>query len=217
MQNLPRLTYAGVFLLASSVILLQIALTRVYAIMLWHHLTYMVVSIALLGFGASGSILTTWRRKLEAPPFKSLCSFTIAYGVSIVVAFGAMRLVEIDSLSLWEDKSNILALFLLYTITAVPFLFAGLALGTALTCFVRHVNKLYFFDLLGAGAGGAASVVILSAYGGTATIMIAASVALLSAFLLAFAASKLHRIVGSLSLALGTLLFVLFTVIGEGV
>ncbi|MEE2887264.1 MAG: hypothetical protein VX951_07515 [Planctomycetota bacterium] len=216
MRTLPRLTYAGVFLLASSVILLQIALTRVYAIMLWHHLTYMVVSIALLGFGASGSLLTAFRRKREEPPFGSLCGYTLAYGLSIVLAFGAMRLIEIDSLRLWEDKSNLFALFLLYSITAVPFLFAGLALGTALTCFVRHVNKLYFFDLLGSGIGGAASVIILSNYGGSATIVISASIALLASFLLAFSASKLHRFAGSIGLAFGLLAFVLFSGVGKG-
>ncbi len=64
MRSMPRSAYPAVFLLALSVILLQIALTRVFAIMLWHHLTYMVVSIALLGFGASGSILTAQRNSL---------------------------------------------------------------------------------------------------------------------------------------------------------
>ena len=126
------IVYFGIALLAGSILLLEVALTRVFAIMLWHHLTYMVVSIALLGFGASGSLLTAFRRKREEPPFGSLCGYTLAYGLSIVLAFGAMRLIEIDSLRLWEDKGNIFALFLLYSITAVPFLFAGLALGTAL-------------------------------------------------------------------------------------
>ena len=215
MQRLPRLTYAGVFLLASSVILLQIALTRVFAIMLWHHLTYMVVSIALLGFGASGSILTARRRKSEEPPFGALSGYTVAYGLSVVLAFGAMRLVEIDSLKLWEDKSNLLSLLALYSIAAVPFLLAGMALGTVLTCFVRHVNKLYFVDLLGSGAGGAASVVILTAFGGSATVMIAASVALFSGFLFAFAASKAHRISGSIGVVVGLFVFLLFSGTGK--
>lgn len=216
MQRLPRLTYAGVFLVAASVILLQIALTRVFAIMLWHHLTYMVVSIALLGFGASGSILTIRRRKSDAPPFGSLAGFTVAYGVSVILAFAAMRLVEIDSLKLWEDKSNLVALLVLYSITAVPFLLAGMVLGTALTCFVQHVNKLYFVDLLGSGAGGAASVVILSMLGGPATIMVAAAIALLAGFLFGFAASKTHRMFSSAGLALGILVALMFSGAGQG-
>ena len=54
----PRSLLAGIFCLGLSIIMFEIALTRVFAIMMWHHFTYMVISIGLLGFGASGSLLT---------------------------------------------------------------------------------------------------------------------------------------------------------------
>jgi hypothetical protein len=46
--------YLGLFLIAGSILSLEIALTRVFAIMMWHHLAYMVISVAMLGFGAQG-------------------------------------------------------------------------------------------------------------------------------------------------------------------
>ena len=161
MGRLSKTTYAGVFCLALSVIVLQIALTRVFAIMLWHHLTYMVVSIAMLGFGAAGSILTA-RRAAGGPtdsPLPAIAKYSAWYGLSIIAALFTLRFIEVDCFRLWEDKVNLLSLVLLYGVVTLPFLFAGLALGLVLTCFVRHVDRLYFTDLVGSGIGGALSAV----------------------------------------------------------
>jgi hypothetical protein len=56
--------YLGLGLLAGSLLLLEIALTRAFAIMLWHHLAYMVISVAMLGFGVAGSLLKMWGARL---------------------------------------------------------------------------------------------------------------------------------------------------------
>ena len=82
MQQSLKSTLAGIFCLALSVILFEIALTRVFAIMMWHHFTYMVISIGLLGFGASGSLLTAQRvSERGGDPNDSLARVSFAYGV----------------------------------------------------------------------------------------------------------------------------------------
>ncbi|NNE44406.1 MAG: hypothetical protein HKN12_09365, partial [Gemmatimonadetes bacterium] len=48
-----------IFLLALCVLTLEVALTRIFSFIMFHHLTYLVVSVALLGFGAAGTYLTT--------------------------------------------------------------------------------------------------------------------------------------------------------------
>jgi len=50
--------HAALFLLAGSVLVLEVALTRVFSVMLWNHYTFLVISMALLGFGAAGSMLS---------------------------------------------------------------------------------------------------------------------------------------------------------------
>lgn len=82
----PRLVYAGVFLLAFSILLFEIALTRVFAILMWHHLTYMVVSIAMLGFGAAGSLLTARKEGLrQGGAERQLARLAVAYGFSVML------------------------------------------------------------------------------------------------------------------------------------
>ena len=55
--GLPRRVYACVALLSLAVLMLQIALNRLFSYTSWHHLAYISVSLALLGFGASGALL----------------------------------------------------------------------------------------------------------------------------------------------------------------
>ncbi|HSS63513.1 MAG TPA: SAM-dependent methyltransferase, partial [Gammaproteobacteria bacterium] len=50
-------TLLPVALISSAVLGFEILLARLFAIVQWHHFAYMVISIALLGFGASGALL----------------------------------------------------------------------------------------------------------------------------------------------------------------
>lgn len=174
---------AGIFCLGLSVILFEIALTRVFAIMMWHHFTYMVISIGLLGFGASGSMLTALRLGEKPETASRLLVWTsLGYGISVVLAFLAATLVPIDSLAIWQDKTNALALFAIYLIIFVPFLLGGLGIGLALTRYVTHVNRLYFADLVGSAIGAGVSVLLMKHFGSTATVVFAGCFGLLAAF-----------------------------------
>ena len=183
MPATPKSILAGIFCLGLSVILFEIALTRVFAIMMWHHFTYMVISIGLLGFGASGSLLTATR--LGGTPEqaqRALVWTSLAYGISVVFAFCFATLVRIDSLAFWEQKENFVALFFIYLIIFVPFLLGGLGIGLALTRYVAHVNRLYCGDLIGSACGAALSVLLMKQLGSSATVVAAGCAGLVAAF-----------------------------------
>ena len=52
------LVYFGILLLSAATLLFEITITRVFSVAQWYHFAFMVVSLALLGFGASGSFLS---------------------------------------------------------------------------------------------------------------------------------------------------------------
>ena len=54
--------YSGILLLSAATLLFEITLTRVFSVAQWYHFAFMVVSLALLGFGASGSFLSLFPR-----------------------------------------------------------------------------------------------------------------------------------------------------------
>ena len=55
---------AALLFVSASVLSYQVILVRAFSIGQWHHFAYMVISIALLGFGASGTLLAALERKM---------------------------------------------------------------------------------------------------------------------------------------------------------
>ena len=212
MPQSPRSLLAGIFCLGLSVIMFEIALTRVFAIMMWHHFTYMVISIGLLGFGASGSLLTaTGLGRREGGAERALVWTSAGYGLSVVLAFCFTTFVRIDSLSIWERPENALALFLIYLIVFVPFLLGGLGIGLALTRFSKSVNKLYFADLVGSAVGATLSVLALKAYGSSAAVVLAGCFGLLAAFAFSFTTPRRYLVLSVPGVAVGLWLLLAFT------
>ncbi|MBL8728468.1 MAG: hypothetical protein JNM25_08565 [Planctomycetes bacterium] len=218
MQASTRSTLAGIFFLGLSIILFEIALTRVFAIMMWHHFTYMVISIGLLGFGASGSLLTAtrWVEKTTAPA-KALTLVSTAYGVSVMLAFCFATLVRIDSLAIWQQKENFVALFFVYLIIGVPFLLGGMGIGMALTRYVRDVNRLYFGDLVGSALGAGLSVLLMKHFGSSAAVMAAGGFGLLAAFSFSCGAPRRYLLLSLPALLLGAVVVIAFAGGGFGI
>jgi hypothetical protein len=211
MPTSPRSTLAGIFVLALSIILFEIALTRVFAIMMWHHFTYMVVSVGLLGFGAAGSLLTARRDSLRTDsPVGALSTLSLIYGVVVVVSLVLVSSIRVNSLDLLTTENFVRFAILLPLVTA-PFVFGGLAIGMALTRFSRDVGKLYFFDLVGSAAGAAMSVVLLANFGGTNTVFFASLFGLVAALLFALDASPAHRVRAGIGVVLGLALTIACT------
>ncbi|HEB53206.1 MAG TPA: hypothetical protein ENI87_08135 [bacterium] len=212
MPSTPRTLLAGIFCLGLSVIMFEIALTRVFAIMMWHHFTYMVISIGLLGFGASGSLLTATRMaEKEGAAERTLTWVGLLYGVSVVLAFCFTTFVRIDSLSLWTKPANMLALLLIYLIVFVPFLLGGLGIGLALTRFAKSVNRLYFADLVGSAVGAGISVLMLKWFGSSAAVVIAGCAGLAAAFCFSFSAPRRYLVLSVPGVLLAGWLLLAFT------
>ena len=47
----------GLFLVSAAILALQVLQTRILSVQMWHHHSYMVVTMTLLGFGAAGSLV----------------------------------------------------------------------------------------------------------------------------------------------------------------
>jgi len=75
---------------------------------------------------------------------------------------------------------------LYYLVISTPFFCSGLALALLFTRGSRSVNRLYAFDLIGAGLGCAAIALVMPAFGGSGSVVVAAALGLLSAVVFGF-------------------------------
>ena len=55
---------AAIALLSVSLIAFELTLIRILSIVQWYHFAYMVISVALLGFGAAGTIIAVFKKSL---------------------------------------------------------------------------------------------------------------------------------------------------------
>ena len=133
--------YLGVFLVSGSTTLLEISLTRVFSVSLWYQFGFMIISTALLGFGASGTYIAVKKGALTGDLRKKLATSATLYSLSILVAFGLMTRIPLRSAQAGDARRRQCRRRhgradrmdgLYYAIIVVPFFFAGLTIGTAL-------------------------------------------------------------------------------------
>lgn len=149
--------------LSAALIGFQLELMQVLALVQWHHFGYMVISIALLGFGASGSCIALFRSWL-LPRIDSLlapllfcCSMAMALSLHLsqgLISSFDICLLFVDS---WQFAFLLLSQFIYFLI----FFLGALAIGLIFIHDSDKIGSLYFANLVGSGLGGIAVVAIM--------------------------------------------------------
>ncbi len=118
-NQITRRHYAGIFLLSLATLLLELSLTRVLSVALWYHFGFLVISTALLGFGASGVVLALWTNLRERISLdKALAVLSLAFGVVTILSFWTMQRIPFDPFSLLADNRQLLFMPLYYIANA---------------------------------------------------------------------------------------------------
>ncbi|HQH27496.1 MAG TPA: hypothetical protein PLP17_08890, partial [Oligoflexia bacterium] len=178
---LPGLSYyAGIFLTSGAVLLFELALTRIFAVVLWAHLAFMVVSTALFGFGLSGVYLALRSHATVRSRPLSLSMLCLVLTAAMIGAYLTITNIPFRMWQFHQSSANYFYLALWYTALVVPFFFAGLLIARLLSAFPRRSARLYGFDLLGAACGALLLIPVISAFGGVGTAVFAALLAALS-------------------------------------
>lgn len=174
--------FAGLFLLSLATLLLELALTRVLSVSLWYHFGFLVISTALLGFGASGVTLALWTGLRDGKDLdRGLAVCALAFAVCVVLSFRLMQWIPFDPFSVAVDHRQFLYMPAYFLLVALPFFCSGLAVSLLLTRGSKEINRLYGYDLLGAGAGCALIALVIPRFGGTGSVLLAAFVGALAA------------------------------------
>jgi hypothetical protein len=127
-------------------------------------------------------VLALWRRVREHTALDStLALLALLFGVLTILCFWLMQHIPFDPFSLLTDRRQLLFMPLYYVVISVPFFCSGLALALLFTRGARQVNRLYAFDLFGAGLGCIALAVVMPVCGGSGSVIMAAVLGLLAA------------------------------------
>jgi hypothetical protein len=188
----------GIAASAGAVLILEIGLTRIFSYTIWYHFAYLTISVALLGFGAAGSVLAAWPDLRRRRGFLSGCALAAQLG--ILVCLLVVSHVSLDPLAIVSDFGQLARLVVYYGAVALPFFAGGFLVAAPLQAHPSAVGRLYGWDLLGAGAACGA-VVPLIWWVGTPVATAGATLALAFACW-AYAEPGLRLRLSSLALAL---------------
>ena len=151
----------AVVLLSAAALAYEILLTRVFAITEWHHLSFLVVSTALLGFGASGTVLALFGRSLLRRVEVAMSTGALLFAVSAILSLWVAGKVPFNALEIPWSASPIGWQMIQSLTLSIPFLVAATALGLALIARPERIGPIYGANLLGAGIGSAATLFML--------------------------------------------------------
>jgi hypothetical protein len=199
--TLWREIYLCVGLTTMATLLLELSLTRIFSVVFYYHFAFLAISIALFGLGLGGVfsyVVANWK----APLFTRLGRLSALNSLFVLLALFVI-LAQRDKPPDWYFA-------LIYFTTALPFLVAGAIVSLAISETIQQVNRVYFFDLLGAAAGCMILLALLSLVEGPGTVIAAAVVfAAAAAIWHSMAGSKAGR-AGSVALALALVAFLVY-------
>lgn len=170
---------AGIALISAAIMFFEILVLRIFSFTIWHHFAFMVISVALLGFSASGVIIGR-RPTLVERVEENAARAAAGFAATAVLATAVFALLPFDPTRLADQPAQLLVLVLYYVVLAVPFTVGGLVVGLLLAAETAAAPRLYACDLVGAGVGAVAVVPLLPRLSAEGSVLVAAALALLS-------------------------------------
>lgn len=146
-------------LISAAMLIFEITLTRIFAIQQFHHFAFIVVSLAVMGIAAGGTILTL----SNGPPSLSLTAG--AYAGLVGLAYLVINYLPFDAFSIIADPRQIGILALYFLAAAAPFVLAGWTIAAGMAAAGSGAHLAYAANLLGSAAGCAAALVAFDVVG----------------------------------------------------
>jgi hypothetical protein len=162
---------ASLGLTSFAALLLELALTRLFSVVLFYHFAFLAISIALLGLGAGGVCAYLLRIRLARIDTRTLAARLCMMNSVIVVA--VLEVVLHLPVSLNVSWGNFGRLTALYLAAAIPFFLTGLLFAVVFARETRRIPRLYGADLCGGALACLAVVPLLNWIGGPNVILFA--------------------------------------------
>jgi MFS family permease len=168
-----------IFLVSLSTLAFEVLLTRVFSIGQWNHLSFMVISIALFGFAASGTFLSMlddrkkeWLNHFSTPTAVALMAGL--YTSTTLLSFFSLTKIPLDYFRLSIEPIQSFYLLAAYILLALPFFFSGLLISLGYTVIPEKTGLVYFASMAGSALGAIFPPALIPYFGEERLIIISA-------------------------------------------
>jgi len=210
-MNVSRNSIA-ISLLAAGTLIFETTLTRFLGVAQFYHFAFLVVSLALLGMGASGTLLTLVPGLKNYPLSRVLQWVAVGFSLSVAGAYTGVNWIPFDSYSIAWERIQILYFGLYYIVLSVPFIISGLGVGIALAHEEENHHAIYGANLVGSAAGALVTPLVQGAAGVPGAVLISGLIALGTLYVLDVEWKTGVRTLLHLGLGTGVVVFVVFAI-----
>lgn len=143
---------------------LEVTLLRALAFLQWYHFAYLIISLAMLGFGAAGTAHHLLEVFLKRHAHKTVAVLFLTTGMSIGLIRPLMVLLPQDSFLAVFHSSQWGGLAAMVGLLFLPFLLGALTLLSVFTLYPKKMGWLYGANLAGSGAGAIGALFFLDGH-----------------------------------------------------
>ncbi len=169
-----RRQLAGILLISTSALMLEVILTRIFSVTMWYHFAFLAISMALMGSAVAGIALYFLPRLADPRQAKRWIGLA-ALALALATPITFLIYLRIPLQLSWGRGAfsfkQLLGLIVVYLDLTVPFFLSGLALSLALATWPKHTGQVYWADLMGAAMGCLLSIAALEALGGAGALL----------------------------------------------
>jgi spermidine synthase len=174
-----------IFAVTFTTMLAEVLLTRVFSVIYFGQFAFLIISLALFGYGLSGVFLALRKLSERKDQANLLSRFLLLFVISFPLAYKATLVFTIDFLRLFNPFHNFLFLILNFLILLLPFFFGGVVLALIFSAYSESIGRLYFIDLAGASLGSLAIIPLIPWLGPNRVLIILFALLALAWFFIA--------------------------------
>lgn len=196
----------AIFFLSAAALAYEVLLMRLLNIIQWHHFAYMIISLALLGFGASGTFIALAQGRLTAHFHRAFMINCLLFSVTALAGFLLTNRMPLNPLEVPWDGRQLLYFGAIYLLLALPFFFAANCIGLSFARFRDEIHRIYCFDLLGAGSGALGVVGLLTIFYPVTCLLVVVAIGFLAAAAVCLTTVSTRTLLSATLLALTAIL-----------
>jgi spermidine synthase len=184
MKEEIRVTALTLLLLSMASLVTEISLIRVFDVLFYPNISYMIITCSLFAYGLAGVYSVIKPMPTEGDLRKEFGKLSFLIAVSVGAILPVVNLLPFDLNKLSTEPVRQLVYFGgVYLALAIPFFLTGVVFSAVFTAFPKHIQSLYFWDLTGAALGSALVIPLISSIGPGGLLFIGAGLSLIASAL----------------------------------
>lgn len=185
--------YANVAMICASIMAMQLLQSRLFSVVTWYHLSFLVISIAMFGLTLGALKIykgdeAEQRRNLGKLTADACFSFAVFTIISLVVQM-VFPIVHTNTLSMLATLPMVAG------VTATAYYFAGQVVTLCLTRSDKPIGLVYGADMVGAACGCLLALLIMHYIDAPSGIIIIAGLVMLTGLSFYHTATRAARLV----------------------